>query len=90
MDFFVPNGEWEVIDFLNRRNILYFSGSPQPALDVTYYLIIRRKPLYYLFNLILPCIFITATTILVFYLPEESGEKVLAIVITSYLSEWGL
>ena len=90
MDFFVPNGEWEVIGFLNRRNILYFSGHPQPVPDVTYYLIIRRKPLYYLFNLILPCIFITATTILVFYLPAESGEKVLAIVIISYLSEWGL
>ncbi len=35
-----------------------------------------RKPLYYLFNLVLPCVFITATTILVFYLPPDSGEKV--------------
>ena len=87
MDFFVPNGEWEVIGFLNRRHILYFSGYPQPVPDVTYYLIIWRKHLYYRFNLILPCIFITATTILVFYLPEESGEKVLTIVIISYLSE---
>ena len=35
-----------------------------------------RKPLYYLFNLLLPCLFISMTTILVFYLPAASGEKV--------------
>ena len=35
-----------------------------------------RKPLYYIFNLVLPAVFITATTILVFYLPAASGEKV--------------
>ena len=32
--------------------------------------------MYYLFNLVLPCVFITATTVLVFYLPPDSGEKV--------------
>ena len=35
-----------------------------------------RKPLFYMFNLVLPAVFITATTILVFYLPAASGEKV--------------
>ena len=40
------------------------------------YFILSRKPLYYLFNLVLPCVFITATTVLVFYLPPDSGEKV--------------
>ena len=32
--------------------------------------------MYYLFNLVLPSVFITATTFLVFYLPAASGEKV--------------
>ncbi len=36
----------------------------------------HRKPLYYLFNIVLPCMFISTTTILVFYLPAASGEKV--------------
>ena len=39
-------------------------------------ILICRKPLYYMFNLVLPAVFITATTILVFYLPAASGEKV--------------
>ena len=44
--------------------------------DVTFWVVMRRKSLYYTFNLLLPCLFITATTILVFYLPPESGEKI--------------
>ena len=77
LSIFTPNGEWEVIGFPNQRHDIYYDCCPEPQAEVTFYLKIRRKPLYYLFNLILPCIFITATTILVFYLPAESGEKVI-------------
>ena len=77
LSIFTPNGEWEVIGFPNRRHAIYYDCCPEPQADVSFYLTIRRKPLYNLFNLILPCIFITATTILVFYLPAESGEKVI-------------
>ena len=74
---FTQNGEWEFIGFPNQRHIVYYSCCLEPFSDITFYLIIRRKPLYYVFNLILPCIFITAVTLLVFYLPAESGEKVM-------------
>ena len=83
MRYFTQNGEWEVIDFPNRRNVIYYSNFSVPFPDVTFYLIIRRKPLYYVFNLVLPCIFITATSVLVFYLPAESGEKVLTNIFPS-------
>ena len=77
MGVFTQNGEWEFIGFPNQRHIVYYSCCLEPFSDITFYLIIRRKPLYYVFNLILPCIFITAVTLLVFYLPAESGEKVM-------------
>ena len=76
LSYFIPSGEWRMIGFPNVRHIEYYACCAEPYPDVTFYVIIRRKPLYYLFNLVFPCVFITATTILVFYLPPASGEKV--------------
>ena len=81
MRYFTPNGEWDVIGFPNERNVIKYDDYIAPFPDVTFYLIIRRKPLYYVFNLILPCIFVTATAVLVFCLPSESGEKVLTVAL---------
>lgn len=36
----------------------------------------RRKTLFYTVNLIIPCMGISFLTVLVFYLPSDSGEKV--------------
>ena len=36
----------------------------------------RHKTLFYTVNLIIPCMGISFLTILVFYLPSDSGEKV--------------
>lgn len=41
----------------------------------------RRKTLFYTVNLIIPCMGISFLTILVFYLPSDSGEKVRILVI---------
>ena len=43
---------------------------------VEFTLHLRRKTLYYVFNLIIPCALISTITFLVFALPTESGERV--------------
>lgn len=44
--------------------------------DITFKLTMRRKTLFYTVNLIIPCVGLTFLTVLVFYLPSDSGEKV--------------
>ena len=44
--------------------------------DITFILTMRRKTLFYTVNLIIPCVGISFLTVLVFYLPSDSGEKV--------------
>ena len=44
--------------------------------DITFILTMRRKTLFYTVNLIIPCVGISFLTVLVFYLPADSGEKV--------------
>jgi Neurotransmitter-gated ion-channel transmembrane region len=48
----------------------------EPFPDVTFTLHIRRRTLYYLYNVIFPCVLMSALTLLVFCLPPDSGEKV--------------
>ena len=48
-----------------------FTSSP----DIFFYLKIRRKPLFYIVNLIIPCVGIFYLSILVFYLPAQVSQK---------------
>nr|XP_049574449.1 neuronal acetylcholine receptor subunit beta-4 [Syngnathus scovelli] len=72
MDDFTPSGEWDILALPGRRTV-----NPLDAtyVDVTYDFIIKRKPLFYTINLIIPCVLITSLAILVFYLPSDCGEK---------------
>lgn len=45
----------------------------------------RVRPMFYVFNLILPCVLITGIALLGFYMPADSGEKV-TLGITTLLS----
>jgi nicotinic acetylcholine receptor len=58
-----------------KRNEVYYECCPEPYLDVTFVIKIRRRTLYYFFNLIVPCVLIASMAVLGFTLPPDSGEK---------------
>ncbi|XP_039349290.1 neuronal acetylcholine receptor subunit beta-4 isoform X1 [Mauremys reevesii] len=72
MDDFTPSGEWDIVALPGRRTV---NPLDPKYVDVTYDFIIKRKPLFYTINLIIPCVLITSLAILVFYLPSDCGEK---------------
>lgn len=70
---FSENGEWEIIHRPARRNI--YKSIPMESnkhQDITFYLIIKRKPLFYIVNMIIPCVLISFLASLVYYLPADS------------------
>ncbi|KAK3098816.1 hypothetical protein FSP39_023337 [Pinctada imbricata] len=79
------NVEWTVESITARRHVLYYPCCPEPYPDVTYYINMKRKPNFYIMNLIVPSFAITAMALLGFMLPVESGEKV-SLEITVMLS----
>ncbi|XP_068211486.1 acetylcholine receptor subunit beta-like 1 [Palaemon carinicauda] len=69
------SGTWDIVEvpaFLNE----YSDNDGPTETDITFYITIRRKTLFYTVNLILPTVLISFLCILVFYLPAEAGEKV--------------
>uniref|UniRef100_A0A665UUF5 Cholinergic receptor, nicotinic, delta (muscle) n=1 Tax=Echeneis naucrates TaxID=173247 RepID=A0A665UUF5_ECHNA len=73
---FTENGEWEIIHRPAKRNIYkHIPMESNKHQDITFYLIIKRKPLFYIVNIIIPCVLISFLASLVYYLPADSGEK---------------
>ncbi|XP_067122653.1 neuronal acetylcholine receptor subunit alpha-7 isoform X3 [Centruroides vittatus] len=72
---YIINGEWDLIGLPGIRNVIYYACCPEPYVDITFTIHIRRRTLYYGFNLIIPCVLISSMTLLGFTLPPDSGEK---------------
>lgn len=82
---FITNGEWDLLGVPGKRNEIYYNCCPEPYIDITFYINIRRRTLYYFFNLIVPCVLIASMAVLGFTLPPDSGEK-LSLGVTILLS----
>ncbi|XP_071656274.1 acetylcholine receptor subunit beta isoform X2 [Patagioenas fasciata] len=62
------NSQWQ----LCHRSGRHHAGLHE---DVTFYLVLRRKPLFYIVNVLVPCVLLTLLAVSVFYLPPDAGEK---------------
>uniref|UniRef100_A0A914WI70 Uncharacterized protein n=1 Tax=Plectus sambesii TaxID=2011161 RepID=A0A914WI70_9BILA len=82
---YLPNGEWALPSTTVERSEKFYDCCPEPYPDLTFYLHMRRRTLYYGFNLIMPCILTTLMTLLGFTLPPDAGEKI-TLQITVLLS----
>ena len=70
------SGEWVIVSAISTYNIKKYKCCSEIYSDITYSFLIKRLPLFYTINLIIPCLLISCLTVLVFYLPSASGEKV--------------
>lgn len=58
-----------------KKNVITYGCCPEPYVDITFIIKIRRRTLYYFFNLIVPCVLISSMALLGFTLPPDCGEK---------------
>ena len=69
------SAEWDLLSVLEERNVKQYRCCAFPFSDLTIKLVIRRRPLFYIFNLMIPCFIIIAMVLMGFLLPPESGER---------------
>nr|XP_008529353.1 PREDICTED: 5-hydroxytryptamine receptor 3A isoform X2 [Equus przewalskii] len=72
---FMNQGEWELLEVLPQFQKFSLESSNYYA-EMKFYVVIRRRPLFYAVSLLLPSIFLMVMDIVGFYLPPDSGERV--------------
>ncbi|KAG1940671.1 5-hydroxytryptamine receptor 3A-like [Pimephales promelas] len=72
---FMNQGEWELLHVLSTYNKFSIDNDDFYA-EMKFTVVIRRRPLFYTVNLLLPSVFLMVMDIVGFYLPPDSGERV--------------
>uniref|UniRef100_A0A8C4QYF1 Cholinergic receptor, nicotinic, alpha 1 (muscle) n=1 Tax=Eptatretus burgeri TaxID=7764 RepID=A0A8C4QYF1_EPTBU len=73
---FAESGEWVMKSYRGWTHYVYYACCPDTLyIDITYHFVMQRLPLYFIVNVIVPCLLFSFLTGLVFYLPTDSGEK---------------
>ena len=71
---YIENGEWCLEKLTAIRNIIIYSCCPEPYPYITYYVIIKRRPTFYIFNMILPNFLITMVGYFIFLMPPDTDK----------------
>ncbi|CAI4222723.1 unnamed protein product [Auanema sp. JU1783] len=89
LELYIRNTEWTMTEFQVKTYVKRYDCCPHPFPDVTYFMVLRRSPSYYIFSLVIPSAFITVVTIVGFFTPHsttgENTEKV-SLGVTALLS----
>ncbi|XP_063797837.1 5-hydroxytryptamine receptor 3A-like [Pseudophryne corroboree] len=70
----VTEGEWDLTHVL--PSYTEFTDNDGKYGKITFYIVLKRKPLFYTVNLILPSVLLMIMDMVGFYLPPESGERI--------------
>ncbi|VDO87497.1 unnamed protein product [Schistosoma margrebowiei] len=60
----------------NEQKLIFYPCCNEPYPDLRFTIYMRRRTLYYLFNIIFPCLWLTVLSLVSFWLPPDSGEKI--------------
>lgn len=82
---YVSNAEWKLVSAEAKYHQIRYPCCVEKFPDVTYTIVLARRSLFYLCNLIFPMTVIGMLTILSFLLPAESGERI-SLAITLLLA----
>ena len=79
MDLFEDSAEWSVLSAVAADYVTSTSSG------VTFTVELKRKPLFYLLNILVPVIMLAVINVFVFVLPASSGEKT-GVAVTCFLA----
>ncbi|CAD5114192.1 DgyrCDS3336 [Dimorphilus gyrociliatus] len=76
LGFFKPNGEW-TLEYTDVTNIETKTNRDYKYCSVYIHLTLKRKPLYYILVILLPCVILSLVSVFTFIIPPESSERIM-------------
>ncbi|XP_059158984.1 acetylcholine receptor subunit beta-like 1, partial [Physella acuta] len=88
-NFFTTNGQWDLIDTSINTSSLYAESISMSSFEMR--LVMKRRSTFLLIDIILPVVFLSFLNLMVFVIPEDSGEKIgygitVLLALTVYMS----
>ncbi|XP_024921352.1 acetylcholine receptor subunit epsilon [Cynoglossus semilaevis] len=85
---FTENGEWAIVHRPARKMInKRYSPDDLEYQEILFNLVIQRKPLFYIINIIMPCSLISSLVVLAYFLPAQAGGQKLTTAISVLLAQ---
>ncbi|XP_068691257.1 neuronal acetylcholine receptor subunit alpha-2-like [Montipora foliosa] len=73
---FTVNGEWNLVSGTGTRNVVKYGCCKERYTDITFEIKIERRSLFYINNVVFPCIVLALLTATAFLFPPETGERI--------------
>nr|XP_002738695.1 PREDICTED: neuronal acetylcholine receptor subunit alpha-7-like [Saccoglossus kowalevskii] len=86
MSTFMPNEQWDIVYAVTRPHVVRYDCCPESYPDVTFVIGLKRKPLYYVYNVVLPCVLLTALSLVGFNMPFNIGVVKVSLGVMLLLS----
>nr|XP_060623313.1 acetylcholine receptor subunit gamma [Anolis sagrei ordinatus] len=86
---FTENGEWAIKHRPAKKIVNAGSFTPDDIeyQRIVFFLIIQRKPLFYIINIIIPCVLISSVAVVVYFLPAKAGGQKCTVSINVLLAQ---
>ncbi|KAA8587310.1 hypothetical protein FQN60_016172 [Etheostoma spectabile] len=85
---FTENGEW-AIKHRPAKTVIntQYTKDELEHQEVVFFLIIQRKPLFYVINIIAPCVLFSSLGLLVYFLPAKAGGQKCTMSVATLLGQ---
>lgn len=84
LESFVENKQWELVKYTYEFKVKVYKGYPDNYSEMHVHLYIRRKPLYIITNLMVPALFLSVITLILFFIPFAQAVPIGMSVVLAY------
>ncbi|XP_074507205.1 acetylcholine receptor subunit gamma [Sebastes fasciatus] len=85
---FTENGEWAIKHRPAKKLInTQYTKDELGYQEVVFFLVIQRKPLFYVINIIIPCVLFSSLGLLVYFLPAKAGGQKCTMSVATLLGQ---